>query len=265
MMDPHRSVALDYLSRVTRADVILGNFLLPRNDGLEGYEDAFKLCGSPPQHERTINTFRRHAFDKLTNYYYFVPSPGLKKHRKNGKSGNGEQKETVTLADTKDVNSVGTPLPLSATRTAEGVWVDTKEEATILSPEAPAGGNAATSLERSEKWIYDHLADLSNQYNRDLAVPQVAGRFQRCYFRNNFKSSRTHSNQYSPFLLRYNKRCRTVVPKPFVQVELGENEARWQASNNVKGTNDGEAEEPVSHESVSCSLSDQYPVFVQLL
>ncbi|RNF05139.1 uncharacterized protein Tco025E_07839 [Trypanosoma conorhini] len=205
-LDPHREVALTFLSQVARPDVLLGNVFMGREEAVPGYDDAWVLAGAPAEHERTTNTFFRHKHDAETNFFYFVPP------EPHGTRA-GDASETFPAADAP----VGTPIPLNA---------------------RPRCVDAAGS----------HAAE--NAAVRHAEVPQLAGRFQRCFFR---RLSSQHHRRQLPLFRRYERR-QLVVLKPFTDVALTAGEAA-AAEAQVKG---GEKLQP------RCSAADGYPILVLL-
>lgn len=182
--------------------------------------------------------------------------------RSGNRDNNGDDDETVVEEASAPI---GTPLPLHAQRTAAGAWV--------TSPAAEVGAATSASLLmragvktedltcETDRWLAKQLCGTSDtsrcaaataagydggatQPREDpvrligpLGVPQVAGRFQRCFFRRNHLPSRTHSGHFS-FVQRYDRRsggggCRVVVLRPFVKAPLGPLEEHWHTEQGV--------------------------------
>ncbi|RNF03397.1 hypothetical protein TraAM80_05760 [Trypanosoma rangeli] len=214
-LDSHREAALAFFSQVARPDVLLGTFFMGRDESMPGYDDAWVLAGAPAEHERTINTFFRHKHDMETNFFYFMP-PEL----------HGARAVDVSEAFPAADAPVGTRIPLNARRRVDAAGSHIVEGATNAFERKRGEGDAAV-----------HHAE----------VQQLAGRFQRCFFR--CLPSRHHKQQL-PLCRRYERR-QLVVLKPFTDVTLTAGEAAAQ----------GRGGEKVQ---ARCSAADGYPILVLL-
>lgn len=306
-LDPHREVALDFISRVTRPDVLIGNTFMGRSETMPGYDDAWVLAGSPAGQERTTNTCRTHRYDKETNYYYFVPTCGVG-------DGRGGRSMVHTTAVAKPTAATllmpvaplkGVPVGVPVSLFSNTVGGDHAATGSTMNSSFPSA--AASSLdefvttqlqretERAASQPPSPASDAPHAHRSMVGVPEVAGRFQRCFFRGSAanSSSQTHRSTYT-FRNRFH-RCRIVVPKPMltVPVPIGPVEAGWHAaarrqdqsrrrdrhtvlraaeSADEAGAAKAPTAVPPQEEEatvdlggpVKCSVSDQYPILVLL-
>lgn len=302
-IDPFRFLALQYISKVNRPDILVGNFYMSRSEHLPGYKDAWVLSGSPPQDERTTNTFQCHRLDQQTNYYYFVPSP-------TGQVRGGSESWKEECRGTRvPFSKVGVSLPLTATLARQPgsdasnthekkamkdgfEWAlppvekeepplsgSLKEEEEGVTDDCEKGRSSdRTELSRDgaggethshEMWVAQVLR---HPHQREtVSVPEVAGRYQRCFVRHP-----VHPHQQRLPVYKHFGGIRVLVPRPFtLKGVLCPLEAGWHSSRkgmkNKKFKEDGEqqlGETPVGAcgntetEPVLCAPSDQYPLLV---
>lgn len=220
-LDPHREIALEFISKVAKPDILLGNFFMSQSETMPGYEDAWVLAGAPAEHERTANTFAHHKHDAQTNFFYFVSDDALK---------------TVPEGS----SSTRLPPPTSIA----GAPADTGIE--------PPANDCRLSIENTDCIDGKHKSMVSWPDTETVGeasgcvTPQIAGRFQRCFFRS--LPSKHHKREH-PLVRRYGRR-QLLVLKPFTDARLTENEARRLGSDPEK--------------LVRCSASDTYPILVLL-
>ncbi|CCW71688.1 unnamed protein product [Phytomonas sp. Hart1] len=299
-LDAHRAIALDFITRAARPDLLVGNVFMANSERLKGYEDAWEVAGAPPTEARTTNTLSSHWRDHETNYYYFVPTAG-KACR--GKTGEAHPDDASTIMTSTDAR-VGVPIPLSSRYSKDGAWELPR------APSFPFHSSVSTSWEETDRWVglqqeVDFRQGRGGESFSTLGVPEIAGRFQRCFLR-----SQAWGNRRFRVFPR-GRRCRVVVLRPLVEVAIGPFEAAWHAtkhpsppshsfrrgrfpqtrkdscatemkgegldaSNNptktlasaegkteVEGESSGELTDSSSRK-VSCSLSDQYPLLTLL-
>lgn len=109
-----------------------------------------------------------------------------------------------------------------------------------------------------------------------LEMPEVAGRYQRCFFSLRRQKPSIHSSvlskRNSPFFKSYES-VRVIVPKPLsLETKLDFKEVTWQASRmtkkgrkNVPSENSSSVDlHPVNLPTVACAPSSQYPLLVVL-
>ncbi|KPI85130.1 hypothetical protein ABL78_5823 [Leptomonas seymouri] len=327
-LDRHRAMLFDWVHHHLKPDVLVGNMFLGARERVPGFEDAWVRAGSPSGQERTTNTCARHRVDRMTNYFYFKPSPGLastavvermmwmEAEQHEGEeatsstttgataSGEGDQVEVTLPAEAEaTVNrnrrphvdattrfaapaktfipaeaAVGTPLPLDAYRDEEdGAWHTQS-----------LGDMGADHLKGGVQDPVAAPAACLSPLPLTAGVPEVAGRFQRCFFRawvRRGPSSRGGHPSARPLLRQY-KRCRVVVLRPMTEVELDAEERAWHARyttakhsrsaapDETNAAAVGEEDKGMSassrlravdvHSRVRCSLSDQYPLLTLL-
>ncbi|CCW65002.1 unnamed protein product [Phytomonas sp. EM1] len=288
-LDAHREIALDFIARIARPDILVGNVFMGKSEGLPGYDDAWEVAGAPQTEEHTTNTCFTHWRDRQTNYHYFVPTAGvgvaesatpstttrgipdnkdtdnsdndMDTHEEN-KEDSGEDSIVAVAADA----GVGVPIPLASRRAADGSW-----RLPPPLPTSPSPPSQTSWAGETDRWVElqreVELRRGRGPSSTTLGVPEVVGRFQRCFLRSQGGFSR--------------RRCRVVVLRPQVEVEVGPVEAAWQAARHpskrnrppqgspasaVKTVEEG-GENPltdVSPRKVLCSLSDQYPLLTLL-
>lgn len=197
-LDPHREAALTFLSRVARPDVLVGNFLMGRDETMTGYEDAWALAGAPANHERTVNTFVRHRYDAETNYFYFIPTETEK------------SPTAVVLPEGENVQ-VGTRIPLNACR---GKSVDGVDSSFL-------GAAVGSSQKVANSESQTKAITAGTHLLKQAEIPQFAGRYQRCFFRS--LSSRHHKQQF-PFFCRYTRK-QLIVLRSFINAPMTAEEA----------------------------------------
>ncbi|KAG8343404.1 hypothetical protein TRVL_05766 [Trypanosoma vivax] len=219
-LDPHRDMALSFVSQVAEPDVLLGSFFMGQSETMPDYADAWVLAGAPTEHERTTNTFAKHKYDKETNFFYFVRERACR--GVDVAEATADISESLSFKVGPDVQ-VGTPVPLDAKRIG------------VAAEDKPAASDNTTPRN-----------DSSRSGQRPASLHQVAGRFQRCFFRN--ISSKHHKHQY-PFVRRYTRR-QLLVLKPFTEISLTAAEAQYYGG--------------IDKRRLRCSASDTYPVLVLL-
>ncbi|KPA77878.1 hypothetical protein ABB37_06672 [Leptomonas pyrrhocoris] len=120
--------------------------------------------------------------------------------------------------------AVGTPIPFDAyVGDADGAWYarstkDANPQHENRSTKGPVDASPSSPSSLA-------LSDLTT------GMPEVAGRFQRCFFRSWVRrgpSSRSGHLSARPLLRQY-RRCRVVVLRPMTEVELASEERAWHA------------------------------------
>nr|CCD14093.1 unnamed protein product [Trypanosoma congolense IL3000] len=196
---------------------------------MPGYADAWRLSGAPAHHERTINTFARHKIDSQTNFFYFVP--------------NDEQEDLNETAPGTDSVTCGT----ATIRPSEGTDALVGTRVSLFDPSPFPDANHSNNNDSGRAIPLTSAASAGGTSKpSSFSVPQVAGRFQRCFFRS--LSSRHHKKEY-PLMRRY-ARKQLLVLRPFTEVTLSEREARmYNRGGDYRA---------------HCSASDTYPILVLL-
>lgn len=232
-LDAHRGVALDFLARVTRPSLLVGNLFMGKAEampsaGKHAYGDAWAMAGGLGHQEHTINTFAAYGRAKFTNYFYFCPTAGVA--RSNSSSNRSarsdtdntvgageEQGEATTTAEARiervSPAQIGASLPLSSTLSPSGrEW------------EVPADSGDADDA---------HID--ATAVATDLGVPEVAGRSQRCFIRHysggeDTTAAATATTATGPLDLPVSqvfRRCRVLALQPAVVAALSPAEAAW--------------------------------------
>lgn len=231
-LDVCRAAALEYVSQVNRPDILVGNFYMASRESLPGYRDAWIHAGAPSGHERTTNTFYHHRLDRETNFFYFVPSMHVVKSKKMA------PKKCSTACSTNDAlpatgqvltPSIGDRLPLHATvaNSSSGPKGVRSRQWIVPENELPKSMDASAFRdEDSDKWIQ---AQLSHPvYSSTVGVPEVAGRYQRCFVPHTGTGSATHHPR-SPFFKQCRK-IRVLVLRPMtLRAKIGPFEQSWLA------------------------------------
>eukprot|EP00796_Vickermania_ingenoplastis_P004331 gene4331-3145_t len=243
-LDVHREMALRYVSRVNRPDILVGNFFMSRDETLPGYKDAWVLAGSPPEHERTTNTFLTRKSSDEANRFYYVPSPGVR--CTGGKSRpSAEQEGPSTESSFVHVDPKMLARRCRSVHTRSFSLVATTHE-----------GRADDGLGSFPVALRAALEDPVRRGT--VGVPQVAGRYQRCFFYHHAAPSRTHSSR-RPLIREFGTPRVVVVRNKPLRAAIGTAEAEWYRLQGVDVKPEGE---PQSGPWVSCAPSEQYPLLV---